>query len=310
MYSEDITLPGVYRAGSALARLYDTGMDTVSLAGPLAAKLSAMRAEGFGQVMLKASDLVGHPGSVDAAVAEIRASGLRCTGLQVLRNFEGISGVFRRFKTGIAQSMLAMCAKLGSPVLLACSSTSCQASGNPRVIVRDLRHLAALAEARGIKVAYEALSWGHTVRDIRRAWELVAEADCPNLGLGLDSFHFLATNTDLATLATMNPSKIFLVQLSDFLWPELPSLNERIATARHYRVFPGEGAHGTQLAQFIAALVEMGYTGDYSFEVCNDDYLQLPAPAVAERARLSVRWLAAQAGLAGNKRSLTLARAA
>jgi hypothetical protein len=35
----------------------------------------------------------------------------------------------------------------------------------------------------------------------------------------------------------------------------------------------------------------MGYRGDYSFEVFNDDYKQLPLHVVAERARQSVKWL-------------------
>jgi hypothetical protein len=35
----------------------------------------------------------------------------------------------------------------------------------------------------------------------------------------------------------------------------------------------------------------MGYRGDYSFEVFNDDYRQLPLAMVAERARRSVAWI-------------------
>jgi len=35
----------------------------------------------------------------------------------------------------------------------------------------------------------------------------------------------------------------------------------------------------------------MGYRGDYSFEVFNDDYLQLPPRAVAGRARSSAKWV-------------------
>ena len=59
------------------------GMDTISLAGPLEARLQAMRQAGFGQVMLKANDLTGHPGGVEAAVRAVRDSGLRGTGFQV-----------------------------------------------------------------------------------------------------------------------------------------------------------------------------------------------------------------------------------
>ena len=62
-------------------------------------------------------------------------------------------------------------------------------------------------------------------------------------------------------------------------------------TARHYRVFPGEGVHSDKLAEMVRAIDEMGYRGDYSFEVFNDDYRTLPPPMVAERARRSVKWI-------------------
>src|SRR5207249_1060424 len=174
------------------------GMDTITLAGPLEAKLRAIQGAGFTQVMLSAADLVGHPGGEDAAVAAVRASGLRVTGFQVLRDFEGLSG---------------------------------------------------------------------------------------NLGLALDSFHIFANKTRLDALQEIDPAKVFLVQLSDFMWEEIRSPDDRIETARHYRVFPGEGVHSARVAEMVRTLDEMGYRGDYSFEVFNDDYRQLPPPMVAERAR-------------------------
>ena len=51
----------------------DFGMDTITLAGSLENKLKAMREAGFGQVMLKANDIVGHEGGVDAAVRAVKA---------------------------------------------------------------------------------------------------------------------------------------------------------------------------------------------------------------------------------------------
>jgi sugar phosphate isomerase/epimerase len=44
----------------------------------------------------------------------------------------------------------------------------------------------------------------------------------------------------------------------------------------------------------LRALDAMGYRGDYSFEVFNDDYVQLPLPVVTGRAMRSVRWLLGQ----------------
>ncbi|HUL64248.1 MAG TPA: sugar phosphate isomerase/epimerase family protein [Burkholderiaceae bacterium] len=268
------------------------GMDTISLAGPLAAKLRAMREAGFAQVMLSARDLVGEPGGVEAAVQTVRASGLRVTGMQVLRDFEGLDGHLHQYKVDIAKSMLEMCAALGARVLLACSSTSQHASQDPQRIARDLRKLAMLALPHGVRVAYEALSWGRTINEFPAAWDAVTEADCPNLGIGIDSFHILATRTGLEQIEDLDPLKIYLVQLSDFMWQETRSPEERIATARHFRVFPGEGVHSGQIADLIVRLHEMGYRGDFSFEVFNDDYQQLPLPVVAERARRSAVWLA------------------
>jgi sugar phosphate isomerase/epimerase len=267
------------------------GMDTITLAGPLEAKLSAMADAGFTQVMLSARDIVGHPGGVPAAAAALRASGLRATGFQVLRDFEGLSGHLHGYKVDIAKSMLEMCAAMGSDVLLACSSTSRHATQDLDQIARDLRKLAMLAVPLGIKVAYEGLSWGRTVNEFTTAWDLVCRADCPNLGIGLDSFHIFAAKTPLEAIELLDPSRIFLVQLSDFMWNETPSFEERMATARTFRVFPGEGVHSDDLSQLVVRLDRLGYRGDYSFEVFNDDYQQLPLSTVAQRARRSTLWL-------------------
>ena len=273
------------------ANIKDFGMDTISLAGPLEAKLQAVREAGFSQIMLSARDIVGHPQGLDAAVAAVRASGLRVTGFQVLRDFEGLSGHLHDYKIDIAKSMLEMCSALGSKVLLVCSSTSVHATGEADVLARDLRKLAMLAIPMGIKVAYEGLSWGRHVNEFPQAWDIVCRADMPNLGLGFDSFHMFATQTPLEDLDMLDPQKIFLVQLADFMWTEIKSVEERITTARHFRVFPGEGVHSADLAALVAKLHALGYRGDYSFEVFNDDYQQLPLETVAERARKSATWL-------------------
>lgn len=268
------------------------GMDTVTLAGPLEAKLEAMAAGGFGQVMLKAADLVSHPGGWKAAARAVRASGLRPTGFQVLRDFEGLPHHLHPYKVEVAQAMLEMCAEVGAPVLLVCSSTSTHAQDDRLRMARDLRKLAMLAVPLGIRIAYEALSWGRYVNDPAAAWDLVCQADCPNLGLGLDSYHWFASQTPLDLLDELDPQRIFLVQLSDFMWQEVRSFEERLTTARTFRVFPGEGVHSEPLARWVLQLHQLGYRGDYSFEVFNDDYQQLPLERVVARARRSATWLA------------------
>jgi sugar phosphate isomerase/epimerase len=269
----------------------DFGMDTITLAGALPAKLDAMREAGFGQVMLSARDLVGHDGGWRAAVAAVRASGLRVTGFQVLRDFEGLSGHLHEYKVDIAKQMLEMCAALDCRVLLACSSTSTHATVDLDAMADDLRKLAMLAVPLNIKVAFEGLSWGRTVNEYTTAWDVVCRADVPNLGLGIDSYHVVAAKTALDDLDMLDPRKIFLVQLSDFMWTEVRSFEERMATARHFRVFPGEGVHSDAIAELVLRLDRLGYRGDYSFEVFNDDYQQIPLEAVCARAHRSAVWL-------------------
>jgi sugar phosphate isomerase/epimerase len=267
------------------------GMDTITLNGSLAAKLAAMRDAGFGQVMLMARDLVSHPEGVEGAVRALRDSGLRPTGFQVLRDFEGLSGRLHEYKVDIAKAMLRMCVATGAKTLLACSSSLKHASRDPEHIVADLQKLAMLALPLGVRVAYEALSWGREVNETEVAYDLVCRADCPNLGIGLDSFHLLAAGTSMEIIDDLDPERIFLVQLSDFMWQETPTFEERMTTARTYRVFPGEGVHTDQLADMVIRLDRLGYAGDYSFEVFNDDYQQLPLDVVAQRARRSAWWL-------------------
>jgi sugar phosphate isomerase/epimerase len=266
-------------------------MDTISLAGTLPVKLRAMKEAGFSQVMLSARDLVGHEQGLDAAIAAVRESGLRVTGLQVLRDFEGLSGQMHDYKVDIAKSMLELCSAVGADVMLVCSSTSAHASADRDAIARDLRKLALLAIPRGIRIAYEALSWGRTIEEFPDAWDVISRADMPNLGIGLDSFHMIATRTSLEELQWLDPERIFLVQLADFMWQEIKSVEERITTARHFRVFPGEGAHSAEVARLVSQLHELGYRGDYSFEVFNDDYQQIPPADVARRARRAAWWL-------------------
>jgi sugar phosphate isomerase/epimerase len=111
----------------------------------------------------------------------------------------------------------------------------------------------------------------------------------------LDSFHILAHSSDLVDLDFFDPQKIFFVQLSDFMWGETRTPEERMETARHMRVFPGEGVHSQEILALVRKLEKLGYSGKYSFEVFNDDYQQLPASIVTARAMDSARWVAENA---------------
>jgi 2-keto-myo-inositol isomerase len=270
------------------------GMDTITLAGSLEAKLNASKAAGFSQIMLWAKDLAGYPSGLDDAVRLVKQSGLRVTGIQVMRDYEGLSGALHEYKIDIAKSMLQVCKAVGSPLLMVCSSTSSQASGDRQVIARHLAKLATLAVPLGVRIGYEALSWGRHISEYTQSWEVVEMADQANLGLVIDSFHILANNSSLDGLDDIPGNKIAMVQLSDFMWREIQNHEERLGTARHLRVFPGEGAHSRELSEMTRRLDRAGYSGDYSFEVFNDDYIQMTPQLVAARAHRAAKWVTDQ----------------
>ena len=292
--------------------LANFSMDTITLAGSLESKLDANVAAGFTQITLWAKDLVGHPDGYVAALNEVRLSGLRVNAIQVMRDYEGLSGPLHRYKIETVKTMLKLCEAVGAERLLICSSTSAHASGDIDHIASDLRKVAMLATPLGIRVGFEALSWGRHVNDFALSWEIVQRADRDNLGVCIDSFHVLANcslnGTDFDALATIPGERIAFVQLSDFLWTAVRTPEERIETARHLRVFPGEGVHSAELSRMIRMIDRAGYRGDWSFEVFNDDYVQMPGEAVALRARNAAMWVAAQS----ERRSLprTISRSA
>jgi sugar phosphate isomerase/epimerase len=270
---------------------HDFGMDTASLAGPLESKLEAVRDAGFAQVMIAASDVVGHPAGIDAGIRAVRESGLRVTGLEALRDFEGLDARLHAYKVDVAKSMLEVCGAIGGRSLIVEASTSTHAVADPDAIVRDLRALAVLAIPLGIRIAFKGVPWSRTAKDFVAAGDLVLHAECPNLGIAIDAFDVVAAGVSQSDLDAIDPEQIFLVQLSDYMWQEIRSAEEQTTTATHFRVFPGEGAHSDGLADFITKLDEIGYCGDYSFDVYNDDYLQMPSRTVAARAQRAAEWL-------------------
>ena len=265
-------------------------MNTNTLAGTLEEKLRAVKDAGFGAIVLSGADLVGHRDGVEEAVELVTGSGLKVLAFQMLHDFEGLSGHMLDYKIDIARSMFDMMRSVDAPLLIVASTTSPYASGDARKIADDLTMLGTLAAPPGIRIAYGALAWGRWINEYTAAWEAVKLANHANVGLAIDSFHVLARRTSREGFDAIPGEKIFLVQLSDYLW----DLDDLIETARHRRVFPSEGNHNVAIIDLVSRLERAGYRGDYSFDVVNDEYLHLPAPAVAARGRKAATWLAAQ----------------
>jgi len=161
------------------------------------------------------------------------------------------------------------------------ASSQPQSSSDSETLARNLRQLAMLAIPKNIRIAYRANPHSHSVRDFAQAWDVLCLADMPNLGLCLDAVDVLASASTDNDLDMLDTDRLFLVQLADQMG----------TTASAFRVFPGEGEHAEAMVTFITTLHRLGYRGDYSLAVFNPDYLQMPAAAVAQRARSAALWL-------------------
>lgn len=265
------------------------GIDMACLHGPLESRLAAAEANGFSQVMLWARDLTDYAHGYKAAVRLVRESQLQVSGLQMIRNYEGLSGPAHEYKLEVVKAMLDICVDVGAPRLLVCASAAIPHKHDPASVDADLRKLANLAVPAGVRIGFKAVPWGHTISDTRKAWELVYRVNHANLGLVLDSFHFIASGQSLDTLNDIPPEKIALIQLADFSVPVMQERSDH--RADHMRVFPGEGVMHEQVAAFVQRTDWLGYAGDYSFLVFNDDYRQLPPHIVARQGARAMAWV-------------------
>ena len=262
-------------------------IDTVTLSGTLEDKLRVTRDAGFGGIEIWAKDLVTHPGGVPGAVAAIRASGLRVSSFQLLKDYEGLDAHLHDYKFEIARSLMDLVEAVGSTVLVVASSTSPYATGDMDHVAADLAKLAQLAAPRHIRIAFGAPAWARWISEYPAVWEAVRRADQPNLGVLVNVFHLLAKGTSLAAMDSIPGDKIFLVQMADYLG----DLRDITETADHRRAFPNESAHRDVIAEMLRKVHRAGYRGDYVFEVFNDEYLHLAPESVMARAMKAAQWV-------------------
>jgi 4-hydroxyphenylpyruvate dioxygenase len=261
---------------------------TVSLSGMLAEKLEAAAAARFDGVEIFENDLLnfpGTPGDVRRLCAEL---GLRIEMFQPFRDFDGVSPEQLQRNLDRAERKFDVMQELGTDLLLVCANIADTASPDLDLRAQQLRLMAERAARRGMRIALEALAWGSAVNRFGQVWEIVRRADHPHLGVALDSFHTLAIRDDFRPIKDIPGERIFFVQLADAPWVSTDPLTH----SRHYRCFPGQGE--MDVAGFVGAVLDAGYTGPISLEIFNDEGKAAPARANASDAMRSLLWLEEQ----------------
>jgi 4-hydroxyphenylpyruvate dioxygenase len=261
------------------------GIATVCLSGTLAEKLQAAAEAGFDGVEIFENDLTyfdGRPEDVRAMAASL---GLELIALQPFRDFEGLPVPLRSRAFDRARRKLELMGRLGTPLLLVCSSISPEAIDDMGRVAADLHELGELARAHGVVIGFEALAWGRHIFDYRQAWDAVRRADHPNVGLILDTFHALARKCPIEPIADIPPEKIVLVQTADAPGIEM----DLLFLSRHYRCFPGQG--DLPVVAMMRKLAEIRYKGPISHEIFSDDFRAASTRRVAQDGMRSFLWL-------------------
>ena len=266
-----------------------TGIATVCLSGTLEEKMRAAAKAGFDGVEIFEQDLVTSPLSPEDVRALAADLGLGLDLYQPFRDLDSVPEDLYRANLRRAEAKLGLMERLGIETMLVCSNVATASIDDDALRAEQLRGLAELAVDHGVKVAYEALAWGTYVNDYEHAWRIVADADHPNLGTCLDSFHILARlasgGPDAASIEEIPGEKIFFVQVAD-----APKLSmDVLSWSRHYRVFPGEGQF--DLPAFMGHVARTGYSGPVSLEVFNDTFRQADVERTAVDAMRSLIWL-------------------
>ncbi|WP_414475172.1 bifunctional sugar phosphate isomerase/epimerase/4-hydroxyphenylpyruvate dioxygenase family protein [Microvirga sp. M2] len=252
-----------------------TAIATVCLSGTLPEKIEAIAAAQFKGVEIFENDLLSFNGTPADARRMIEGLGLETITFQPFRDFEGMPEPQRSKVFARAERKFDVMEELGCDLLMVCSNVSSDSLGGIERAAADFHELGERAAKRGMRVAFEALSWGRHIHDYRDAWEVVRRANHSAVGLVLDSFHVLARATDLSAIRSIPSDKIFLVQMADA--PKLAM--DYLSWSRHYRCFPGQG--DLPVDEFMNALHATGFDGLLSLEIFNDRFRAGSARSVA-----------------------------
>lgn len=143
-------------------------------------------------------------------------------------------------------------------------------------LARAFRSLCRMAAGYGLRVALEFVPWS-VIGSLEAAIDVVERAGCANGGLLLDSWHWARSNTRLDAPTSLDPARVFMVQLSDA--PATPGADLWHETL-HERLLPGAGT--IDLARLLAALERRGVACPLAAEVFSDRLAALD-PALAAR---------------------------
>ncbi|MBJ21357.1 MAG: sugar phosphate isomerase/epimerase [bacterium] len=151
---------------------------------------------------------------------------------------------------------------------------------------RGLALLGKMGADRGLKVCIEWLPWTG-LPTIQSAWELVQEAGGDNIGLVVDTWHWLRQpgGPDPETLRQIPGDRIHCVQLDDTAAAD--SGDDLMMESMTNRLLPGEG--GVDWPDILGILDEIGADPIWAPEVFNVGLMEQGPSEMARRIAESTR---------------------
>jgi 2-keto-myo-inositol isomerase len=111
-----------------------------------------------------------------------------------------------------------------------------------------------------------------------------------NVGLVLDTFHFFAGGSTLASIRQVDPRRIFIVHINDVERAPRRKMHDAL------RLYPGKGI--LPLRGVLRELKAIGYTGPISVEIFRPQYWARAPLRVAREARAASLTVLRNAGYA------------
>ena len=151
--------------------------------------------------------------------------------------------------------------------------------------VRNFRRLCELAKEYGVRIAVEAAGTTEEMKDVLTVLKLVEDANCPNAGMVLDTFHFHVGGSSIEDILCIPKEKLFLVHISDpeDVAPELWRIKHDHRTLPFYGIL--------NFVPIMANLKRIGYEGWFSLEVFNSRFREEEAAKIAKDGIESIRRL-------------------
>ena len=207
-------------------------------------------------------EYVARGGEVSDLEKALSDQGLIVPSVIAMRQWGDFEGWEHQLVLDEARRRFALGARLGAPFIVATPPLE-----NPKTshLATRYRELLEIGREEGIRPTFEYISFFKSVNTLKRAWEIVQEAEDPDATLILDAFHNWNSNSTMQDLRAIPLERISHYHIDD-ADPVKPSGSQKDPD----RVMPGDGQ--IDLSAEIKVLREIGYDGTVSLELFNSDW--------------------------------------